>query len=244
MRIRCISCEVFTREICAAIAGAASEVDVSFLPKGLHSVGAERMARRIQDEIAAVPAGRYDAIALAYGLCNNGIRGLASPHTRLVVPRAHDCITLFLGSRQRYQDAFDAHPDTYWLTSGWIERANADGELGQLSIEHRQGLNLRYQQLVERYGEDNAQYLQEVLHLGKHLGQVGYIAMGVEPDDRFEAEARRRAAAQGRAFRPHTGDLSLLRRLLDGPWNEDFLILEPTQAIRPSHDGGIIGVAG
>ena len=39
MRLKLISCEVLYREMCAAISRAPHEVDVEFLPKGLHDEG-------------------------------------------------------------------------------------------------------------------------------------------------------------------------------------------------------------
>jgi hypothetical protein len=37
-----------------------------------------------------------------YGLCNLALTSLRARAVPVVVPRAHDCITLYLGSRQRY----------------------------------------------------------------------------------------------------------------------------------------------
>ena len=35
MRLKLISCEIFYREVCAAVARSVNQVDVEFLPKGL-----------------------------------------------------------------------------------------------------------------------------------------------------------------------------------------------------------------
>ena len=40
---------------------------------------------------------RKPLILLGYGLCGNGLDGLSARHTRLVLPRAHDCIGLLMG---------------------------------------------------------------------------------------------------------------------------------------------------
>ena len=55
-------------------------------------------------------------------LCNNGVAGLRTKRVSLIVPRTHDCITLLLGSKERYREYFDAHPGTYFHFTGWIER--------------------------------------------------------------------------------------------------------------------------
>ena len=58
----------------------------------------------------------------ATALCSNGLVGLTARNIPVVVPRAHDCITLFLGSKERYLDYFQSHTGVYFKTSGWIER--------------------------------------------------------------------------------------------------------------------------
>jgi hypothetical protein len=46
----------------------------------------------------------------------------------MVVPRAHDCIALLLGSREKYAVYFDAHPGTFYQSPGWVERAAGLGD--------------------------------------------------------------------------------------------------------------------
>ncbi|MBK8050203.1 MAG: DUF1638 domain-containing protein [Anaerolineales bacterium] len=67
-------------------------------------------------------SGAYDAIILAYGLCGASTAQLIARHTPIVMPRAHDCITLYLGSRDRYQAEFEKHPGTYWYSADYLER--------------------------------------------------------------------------------------------------------------------------
>jgi len=83
------------------------------------------MKNRLTEYLAAVEEGSYDALLLGFALCSNGIVGLSANTIPLIVPRAHDCITLFLGSRKRYQDYFFANGGTYFLTTGWFEHDNA-----------------------------------------------------------------------------------------------------------------------
>ena len=119
-RYRLIACEVMFRECAAAMANCKAIVDPEFLPKGLHDIGEAGMCSRIQSAIDATDPTSYDAILLAYGLCNNGVRGLHATRP-LVLPRAHDCITLLLGSRHRYAEYFAANPGKYM----WDKRFHA-----------------------------------------------------------------------------------------------------------------------
>lgn len=232
MRLKLIGCEVLYRELCAVVSRSVNQVDVEFLPKGLHDMGSEGMRTRLQEAIDRVDATRYKAVLLGYALCGNGIGGLTARTLPVVVPRAHDCITLFLGSRQRYLDYFNSHPGVYFKTTGWIERGK------NLHMLDRQ-MTFSYEELVAKYGEDDARYLYD--ELTKHYRQFTYIEMGVEPDDSFEREARKEATERGWAFEKVQGDLRLFRGLVDGLWDEqDFLVIQPGQRIVVKLDNGII----
>lgn len=244
MKLKLISCEVFYREMCWAMARSPNQVDLEFLPKGLHDLGAEEMRARVQAVIDAVDTTRYDGILLGYGLCNNGLHGIVAPGVPMVLPRAHDCITLFFGSKERYLEYFHSHPGVYFKTSGWIERGEVGEELKQLSIGHTTGMDRSYEELVKEYGEDNAKYLYETLcDDKKNYGQFTFIEMGVEPDDRFEKKTREDAQGRGWRYEKERGDISIIQKLIDGQWDEDiFLVVPPGQSIKASFDDGIVSV--
>ena len=59
------------------------------------------MQERLQDAVIRSDKAGYEAILFGYALCGNGLLGLTAFTVPLVIPRAHDCITLLLGSRQQ-----------------------------------------------------------------------------------------------------------------------------------------------
>ncbi|MBN1590574.1 MAG: DUF1638 domain-containing protein [Pirellulales bacterium] len=240
--MKLIACEILYREICAVVARSTNQVDVEFLPKGLHDQGQIAMHARLAEALSAVDETAYDAIALGYGLCSNGMVGLQARTIRLVLPRAHDCITLFLGSKEKYHEYFFEHPGVFFKTTGWLERG---GELSQYmpgSIQTKSGMIQSYEEMVARYGEDNAKFLQKQLgDLARNYGQITFIETGVEPDDRFEQQSRDEAAARGWRFERLRGDLCLFQKLVNGQWDEeDFLVVPPGKRIAASYDEWIV----
>ena len=225
MRLKLIACEILYREFCAAVARSANRVDVEFLSKGLHDIGQEGMSRRLKETLGQVDQSQYDAILLGYALCSNGLVGLAAREIPLVVPRAHDCITLFLGDKQRYLEYFHSHPGVYFKTSGWIERGDGLAQLKGESIDHISGMIL-YEQLGD---------------LTRNYTGLTFIEMGVEPDDRFEEQPRREAAQRGWKFEKLAGEMGLIQDLVDGRWDEDrFLVVPPGCRVAASFDEQIV----
>lgn len=243
MNLHVISCEIFFREICWAAAKSPHRMDLHFLPKGLHDLPSDDMRSRVQAAVDAAVEPDTDAVVMGFGLCNNGLVGVRAKHCPLVLPRAHDCITLFFGSKERYREYFFEHPGTYFYTSGWIERGGVDDELKDQTIMHRNGLAMSYDEMVREYGEDNAEYLRNLLGGGAehHYDRILFIETGIEPNDSFQREARRRAAERAWEYLEEKGDLRLLRRLLDGDWDdEDFLVVPPGKTVAAAHDEHVV----
>jgi hypothetical protein len=182
---------------------------------------------------------------LAYGLCGQATAGLVARGAPLVIPRAHDCITLFLGSRERYNEQFLSQPGTYWYTLDYLERRQDSATSLSLGLGSDTDLQAVYEEYVQKYGQDNADYLMEVMGAWqKHYQRAVYIDLGsvmAVSLSRKAAEASRR----GWAFERMAGDLVLIRRLIQGEWGDgetgDFLILQPGQAMRMTYDENIIG---
>ncbi|MFW6154408.1 MAG: DUF1638 domain-containing protein [Planctomycetota bacterium] len=237
-----IGCEILFREACLLAARSPLQVDIAFQHKGLHDLPTEQMRRTLQQAIdEAAASGHYRAVLLGYARCNDGVVGLRAPSIPLVIPKAHDCITLFFGSRRRYQAYFDAHPGTYFHTTGWIERNDPDVP-GQPGVMEQLGLNTTYAELVAQYGEENARYVLETLGDWKrNYRRLCYLRMGVTDETPFVATSRDHAAANDWQFDLCEGDLSLLERLFSGRWNDDLLVIPPGECIAARNDDEILG---
>jgi hypothetical protein len=249
MFLKVIACEIALREICYLASQSPHTIDLDFLTQGLHD-HPQQGRKEVQDRVDAIPAGKYDAILLGYALCGNLIKDVQCSHTQMVVPRAHDCITFFLGSRDRYQQLSDTRPGSYYYTCGWLEclrrRGNEGALMDQKFLPTRAGLNTGqetvYEEWVKKYGEEQAKYLMEV------MGQwTSHYTHGVLIDYDFtkplqlDAQVNAICQERGWCFEKMEGDLGLLKRWLDGQWDpETFLVVKPGEKIVPSYDAGVI----
>jgi len=242
VRLKLIACEVLYREMCAAVARAPHQVDIEFLPKGLHDLGGATMRARLQEVVDAADPALYDALLLGYALCGNGSAGLRSRTIPLVIPLAHDCIALLMGSRQRYQEYFDNSPGEYFRSTGWLERGEGLDQATMRIVRDRTGSGYTLEDLIARYGEDNGRYLFEQFSgYQRAYRRLTYIETGLEPDGSFERRAREEAALHNWEFELISGDLRLFEALVSGVWDErDFLVVPPGWRVKASYDGDVI----
>lgn len=244
MRFLLIGCEVLLRELCHAVARSPHQVDVQFLPKGLHDLGGPGMRKKMQEQIDAVDCTNYDAILLGYALCGNGLAEITAPAVPLVLPRAHDCIALLLGSRARYQELFEANPGTYFRSTGWLERGKALNQSMLAEFRTMRGFQDTLEQWIAKYGEDDGRYLYEQMHAYEHnYRQLVYIETGLETGPQFETAAQEEATAKGWTYEKTAGSLAWFEALLSGNWSPDlFLVVPPGGSTAVTYDEAIVKV--
>ena len=240
MLLKLICCNVFLREACLAIAHSPHIIDPDFFELGEHlQPDRLRYALQARIDVTEQSAKRYDAILLLYGLCGNATVGLQAQKVRLVIPRAHDCCTILLGSKQRFREHFGDNPSRPFGSVGYLERGNyfVREDLGDRQIQYGDP----FAALVEKYGEDNARYIWESMHrAGLEAGnnQVAFIDLPETSQLGAEQRFREQAAAEGKECLHLEGSLNLIRKLLNGEWDaEDFLIVEPGNQIAGVYDG-------
>ena len=231
--IAVITCAVLELEVEHYAQHAPGLVKLVKLEQGLHNEP-DKLRARLQEAVTEVEDQcNVDAVVLGYGLCSRGVEGVVTKRCRLVVPRAHDCITLLLGSKERYAKYAAENPGTYWYSPGWNKHHIPPGP------ERYHRLRSKY---VAQYGEDNADFLMESeQHWFQTYERATYVHLTVGATAEDKDYTRRCADWLKWQYDEQQGDPRLIHELLRGPWNaDDFLVLEPGQTLRMTADERVI----
>lgn len=198
---------------------------------GLH-VNPANLKRALQDAIDA--AGETaDVVILGYGLCSMAVVGLRANGCTLVVPRVDDCIAIFLGSSCAYKEQASAEPGTYYVTKGWLK-------VGDTPFDE-------YERLAARYGPAKAEWV--IREMIKHYTRLALIATGGAVDEiapgqgdpgqedmeDYREKVRAMAERWGLRFEEIPGSDALVRKMLFGPWDDEFVVVPPGESIRYEH---------
>lgn len=233
VRVALLACKVFEDEIALLTDGSRHIVETRWFEIGLHD-RPDQLRVALQENLDAVDARTdIDAVVLAYGLCGRGTAGLRPQRHPLVIPRAHDCITLFMGSKEAYAAHQRRCPTCYYYTPGWNRARRVPGPD---MLE-----NMRAD-LAARFDEDDVEFLIE-----SHREQLAmhdtatYMDLGSAVGPAEALYARQCAESLGWKFEHLTGDPALLRDLLWGPWDADrYQIIEPGMQVGQSTDETIL----
>jgi hypothetical protein len=181
---------------------------------GLHA-NPPRLRESLQAAIDAL-YGQYEWILLGYGLCSQALSGIKANGCKLVIPRVHDCIAIFLGSHAAYCNQSGTEPGSYYLTKGWIEA-------GDLPFAD-------YDRLLEKYGLERAMYILKVM-LGNYT-RLALINTGQYELERYREYSRAVAEQFNLRYEEIDGSDALVKKLVHGPWDEEFIVLQEGESFR------------
>ncbi len=254
MKISVIACGVFRTDL-ETLLPDFPYLKVTYLEGGLHSEP-NLLRGTLQEAINAETEA--DRIILLYGLCGSGTAGLKAGKASLVIPRVHDCISLFLGSDGAYAREFRKTPGTYYISAGWYEEqvqprgTKADkadkakkGERAENGKNRESGENRNEthstirldisdtprEELVKRYGEENTEAILQVTHSWKKNYQRA-VFIDTGSGDRNKYSSHVDAIGQEFGWRTETikGSNRLLEKALTaGESDDEILIIPPGQ---------------
>jgi hypothetical protein len=239
MFLKFICCDVFTRIACELVAQSPHIIDIEFVPMLAHKEPGklQAMIQGIIDRSVNESGRSYDAVILGFGLCGNAAIGLSCP-VPMAIPRAHDCCTIQMGSKERFLDVFGRQLSARWCSTGYYERAHVAGsgyfDEDQLS-NHK--TSAEYMGYVEQYGEEDADYIWETMHPPIESKEAFYIEIeGFEYSDAYDSY-KARVEKEGRELIKVGGDIAMLKSLIDGAWGEgQFLVVPPRMKIAGVYD--------
>ncbi len=217
MGTKVVACATVIEEILPLLP---PHIPYEILDFGLH-LNPENLRKVLQQTIDA-PGHAGDTLVLGYGLCSMAVVGLKATHCTLVVPRVDDCIAIFLGSRAAYKEQSGKEPGTYYLTKGWIEASDTPFE--------------EYKRLVERYGQARADRMIKLVL--KNYTRLAFIDTGQHQQEHYREYARRTAEQFGLRYEEIPGATTLVKKMLYGPWDEDFVVARPGETISYAHFQG------
>lgn len=189
------------------------DVPHEVLDFGLHVNPAE-LKRVLQEKINEASRDA-DVLLLGYGLCSMAVVGLQATTAALVIPRTDDCIAIFLGSCSAYKEETRKEPGTYYLTKGWIEVGDTPFE------EHKK--------LIEKFGEAKAERMTRLML--KNYTRLALINTGQYEIERYRAYTRDTAEKFGLRFEEIDGSPALVKKMLFGPWDDEFVVVQPGETV-------------
>lgn len=205
-RIKFIACDVIYDEVKNKIP---ENWKVVNFEKRLHE-NSNMLREKLQDEINN--SQDYDIIVLGYGLCGNGVAGIISPEVPLVIPRADDCISIFLGSTRERKKQLEIEPGTYFLTRGYI------GETEDFMVSG-------YSEIKGKYNEDILKWVaKEML---KNYKRAVFINTGNYNTSIWRKKAKSEADKMGLRFEEIKVSNKFLDKIVNENWDGQFILVRP-----------------
>jgi hypothetical protein len=203
-----IACSTIRDEV-EALRG---DIPVEYLEGFLHDTP-DVLRAKINEAIAATPDDC--TILLGYGRCSNGTAELVAGSHRLILPACDDCIAILLGSRRAYLREFGEHPGTYYYTRGWIE---------ELEDPYRE-----YLKMIPRMGEEKARMVAHMIM--ESYTRVAVIDTGTYDLDKAHEYVETVSEFYSLPVIQLDGSLRLLEKLIRGPHDDEFIVVEPGQVL-------------
>ncbi|GEM_PF-53130 len=229
-----LACDVFQEEL-EAMEDLPPFVQLVWLPMGLHDRPAE-LRSRAQEELDRLDADpNVEEILMLYGLCGGGITHIKTQTTDLLIPRAHDCIALLLGSNQRHQNIQKQNPGTYFYAPGWIRERRVPGPDREAWFRKEFGKKYEDEDLIEDLIEADQESFG-------HYNTALFIQTAAAKEE--EAYCQTCAEHLGWRFQVEKADPEWLRSFFHGPYPEElFVRLSPGETLELSADEHVFRVA-
>lgn len=210
-----IACNTIVEELNMAYSETGCEYPILWIESGNH-LQRNSLKKRLQEELNNI--SNVDQVLLTFGFCGNSLFGLKPPSYKMIFPKVDDCITLLLGSCEKRNKVCE-EMGTYFLTKGWLN--------------YKKNIWYEYQETVKNYGKERA---DKIFHLIlRHYKRLGIIDTGAY--NLVDITKRTNVIADGLKLKHQVipGTLRYVKKLLTGPWDEEFVVINPGETVTLEH---------
>jgi hypothetical protein len=208
-----IACQALRYELEKAVSETGCAYPVIWVGSEYHQ-DPNKLRTKLQEMIDSLK--NIDNILLAYGSCGNGLVGLAATTANLIIPRTDDCISLLLAKPNEKPERAKG---TYFLTKGWLESPKS--------------IVKEYEHSLKRYGQERTAKIYHLLL--KHYRYLMLIDTGAYNLEECQSEAADFAANNHLAIVTGKGDTWFLKKLLQGPYDQDFCLIKKGEIVNLHH---------
>ena len=227
-----IACAVLAVDLKHSAGILGLDMEYKFLEAGLHNTP-NLLKEKLQAAIDKVSkTGLHDRIIIGYGICGKGTIGIQSRSVPLVIPKVHDCISLFLGGDKIYKDEFQKFPGTYYLSAGWCEQ-NTESVSQRKQWAWFGDQKLNFNDLVVSHGRIAAHETFDFLNSWqKNYQRAAFIETGAKASLKYEEKAMEMAREYNWKYEKITGSQMLIKKLLNAEMSSpDILYVPPEHVI-------------
>jgi N-methylhydantoinase A/oxoprolinase/acetone carboxylase beta subunit len=196
------------------------------LPGGLHE-SPDKLRSTLQgiiDELS--DTSQWSHIVVGYGVCGRGTVDLKAGAIPLVIPRVHDCLSLFLGGDNAYRQELKRFPGTYYISPGWYAEKSTPASQQQHQV-YIGGRQVGYDELVNRVGQRGARKTVEFFNSWKRNYQRAVFIDTGDDGGPASAHARRMAEENGWRYETLQADMRLLAKLLTAERQDREVLVVP-----------------
>jgi N-methylhydantoinase A/oxoprolinase/acetone carboxylase beta subunit len=227
-----IACAVLAIDMKLTARKLGKELEFKFLEAGLHN-NPKLLFEKLQTAIDEISArGDGDRIIIGYGICGKGTIGIKARNIPLVIPKVHDCISLFLGGDREYKEQFTKFPGTYYLTAGWCEE-KAESMSQRRQQAYFGSEKFLFKDLVKSHGKEAATQTFNFLNSWqKNYQRAAFIETNAGNSAKYEAHAREMAEEYNWEYAKIKGSQALIQKIITQKTSTpEILVVPPTHVI-------------
>jgi len=230
-KLYAIACGVLSIDMRHSAEKLGYDIEYRFLEAGLHN-NPKLLKEKLQaaiDEISAT--GLCRRIIIGYGVCGKGTIGVQSGAVPLVMPKVHDCVSLFLGGDKAYKRQFKKYPGTYYLSAGLCEeKTEPISQRKQRAYFGDQ--KLEFDDLVKKHGKEAARYTFDFLNSWqKNYQRAAFIETDVKKSSKYEKIAQDMADEYHWKYEKIKGSSALIDKMITAEHSTSEILFVPPRHV-------------